>query len=333
MSEFTITSAEKGQRLDKFLTGKLNQTRSQIQKLIKQGGVLVDSEKPTIHQFLKENDVININVVQASRRPRAMLRGVPALADKTALSKFKSLFKKATQASEPALLDIVEDNEHFLVINKPAGLLVHEAPGSQEPTLVDLVLKKYPQIAKIGEDPMRPGLVHRLDREVSGLLVIAKTQDMFDHLKKQFKGRQIKKEYTALVYGTPQKPEGEISFNIDRSETIDYKMAAVPSQEERGRKAVTEFEVIERLGNYTLLKIKPKTGRTHQIRVHLNAYGLPIVGDQIYKPKKLKAKIKMGRIFLNAYYLGFKDLNGEWKKFTVPLPNNLKDILTELRKT
>lgn len=320
MSKFTISSAEKGQRLDKFLVKKLpDQNRSQIQKIIKAGGVLINNKKPTIHQFLKKNDVININVAQVS---------VPELADKTARGKFKL----PAQVSVPELrLNIITEKNNYIVINKPAGLIIHEASGHQEPTLVDIILKKYPQIAKVGEDPMRPGIVHRLDREVSGLLVIAKTQDMFDHLKKQFKGRQIKKEYTALVYGVPQKPEGEISFNIDRSETIDYKMAAVPTHEERGRKAVTEFEVIKRLGNYTLLKIKPKTGRTHQIRVHLNAYGLPVVGDLVYKPKKLKTKIKMDRIFLHAHYLGFNDLDGKWKDFTISLPAKLEDVLAKLR--
>jgi len=331
MSEFTITSIEKGQRLDKFLITKLpDQSRSQIQKRIKAGGILVNNKKPTIHQFLKKNDVINISVAQAS---------LPALADKTARGQFNLPAQaavpelpqqKETQAQRPAL-GIISDTDHYIIINKPAGLLVHEAPGSQEPTLVDIILKKYPKIAKVGEDPLRPGIVHRLDREVSGLLVIAKTQDMFDHLKKQFKSRQIKKEYTALVYGAPQKPEGEISFNIDRSETIDYKMAAVPTHEERGRRAITEFEVTEHLGNYTLLKIKPKTGRTHQIRVHLNAYGLPIVGDLVYKPKKLKTKIKMDRIFLNAHYLSFKDLDDKLKEFTISLPANLENILAKLR--
>lgn len=319
MSEFTITPAAKGQRLDKFLTEKLpGHSRSQIQKLIKTGGVLLNDQKPTIHQFLKKNDVITVTQAPLSDTP-------------TRPSLIARLFKKVTQAQKPAPLNIIEDNEYYLIINKPAGLLVHEAPGSQEPTLVDLVLKKYPQIAKVGEDPLRPGVVHRLDREVSGLLVMAKTQDMFDHLKKQFKSRQIKKEYTALVYGVPQKPKGEITFNIGRSETIDYKMAAVPTHEKRGRIAITEFEVTERLGGYTLLKIKPRTGRTHQIRVHLNAYGLPIVGDQTYKPKKLKTKIKMNRIFLHAHYLGFKDMEDKWQAFTLPLPAELEGILAKLR--
>jgi 23S rRNA pseudouridine1911/1915/1917 synthase len=353
MSEFTITSIEKGQRLDKFLITKLpDQSRSQTQKRIKAGGILVNNKKPTIHQFLKENDVITVTQTPLSNtRAHPFLpavcdsrqTGVGAHLFKKAApgeSKLKSLFKKFKKATQPSKraaeafmprLKIIEDTGHYIVINKPAGLLVHEAPGSQEPTLVDIILKKYPKIAKVGEDPLRPGIVHRLDREVSGLLVIAKTQDMFDHLKKQFKSRQIKKEYTALVYGAPQKPEGEISFNIDRSETIDYKMAAVPTHEERGRRAITEFEVTEHMGNYTLLKIKPKTGRTHQIRVHLNAYGLPIVGDLVYKPKKLKTKIKMDRIFLNAHYLSFKDLDDKLKEFTISLPANLENILAKLR--
>jgi len=329
MSEYTVTNEQTGQRLDKFLSSQLPDiSRSQIQKLIKSGEVLVNQDKPAIHQFLKQDDVININRARPAVGARPA-NNMPAYDNETAPGQSNV----PARAVAPELrLDIITDNEHCLVINKPAGLLVHEAPGHTEPTLVDLILKKYPKIRKIGEDPMRPGIVHRLDRDVSGLIVITKTQDMFDHLKKQFKSRQVKKEYTALVYGAPQKPEGEISFNIDRSETIDHKMAAVPTHEERGRKAITEFEVTERLGNYSLLNIKPQTGRTHQIRVHLNAYGLPIVGDLTYKPKKFKTKIKMDRIFLHAHYLGFKDLTDKWIEFTSPLPDELNNILTKLKK-
>jgi len=181
---------------------------------------------------------------------------------------------------------------------------------------------------------MRPGIVHRLDKDVSGLLVIAKTQDMFDHLKQQFKSRKTQKEYFALVYGTPQRPEGEITFNIDRSETQGHKMAAVPTSGngDRGRKAITEFEIIEQLGNYTYLNIKPKTGRTHQIRVHLNAFGLPIVGDSVYRPRKLKVTIVLDRIFLHAHRLAFEDLNGQFQEFDSPLPTKLQEILNTLKK-
>ncbi|MFA6099038.1 MAG: RluA family pseudouridine synthase [Patescibacteria group bacterium] len=316
----TVTSADSGQRLDKILVKLLpDVSRSQIQKLIKSGTVLVNGKIPVVHQFLKTGDIININRAQVS---------LPARGDEMPKTENQS------QARRPGLgliLDVIADTPDYLVINKPAGLLVHEAPNTNEPTVVDLILKKYPEIKKVGEDPQRPGIVHRLDKQVSGLLVIAKTQNMFDHLKNQFKTRQTRKDYLALVYGQPQKNAGEISFNIDRSSTIDHKMAAVPTHEERGRRAVTKFEVAESFPQYSLLKISPLTGRTHQIRVHLNAYGLPIVGDETYKPKKLKTKIRMPRIFLHAYRLGFFDLKNGWQEFTAPLPPELEQLLKKLR--
>lgn len=320
MEKYKITSDNKGQRLDLFLCEKKSDlSRSKIQKRIKAGDILVNNKKTTVHHFLKVNDIIT--TPEQASVPAMGPRTKPAMGTK----KLPTSDNKATPE-----INVINETNHYLIVNKPAGLLVHEAPGRDEKTMVDIILKKYPAITKIGEDPMRPGLVHRLDKEVSGLLVVAKIQDMFDHLKKQFKSRQIKKEYTALVHGCPEKSEGEITFNIDRSETEGHKMAAVP--DDRGRHAATEFEIIEKLGNYTLLKIKPRTGRTHQIRVHLNAYGLPIVGDLTYRPKKLKAKIKMQRIFLHADFLGFKDLNNKWQEFKLPLPAELQNILDDMKK-
>lgn len=322
MSEFTVTTKHQGMRLDKFLTEKLpGHSRSQIQKMIKTGQVMINYEKISVHHFLKIGDKIDIK----NNNRANPFQG--ALASKSTRPS-----NGVAEASMPRL-DIIEDNKHFLIVNKPVGLVVHEATGYNGPTLVDQILKKYPDITKIGEDPMRPGIVHRLDKEVSGLMVIAKTQDMFDHLKSQFKTRKIKKEYIALVYGSPQKLEGEIEFKIDRA-VNGYKMAALPkSANQRGRFAITEFEVLEKLGNYTLLKIKTQTGRTHQIRVHLNAYGLPVVGDSIYKPKKLKVKIKLGRIFLQANCLGFYDLDNNWQEFSIPLASELQSTLGKLHKS
>ncbi len=327
MSNYTITKNSTGQRLDKFLTGKLDITRSQIQKLIKNGTILVNNKPAIVHKFLKQDDVVttdNQPIVIKNEENDTNKENIIT----TSFKKISNIFKPAQFK-----LVIIAETQDYLVVNKPAGLLIHEADGTNEITLADQLVKKYPKIKKVGENPIRPGIVHRLDREVSGLVAVAKTQDMFDHLKSQFKGRTIKKEYIALVYGAPQKNEDEINFNNSRRETKDFKMAAVPEHEERGRKSITGFEVLENIGNYTLLRIMPKTGRTHQIRVHLNAYGLPIVGDLVYKPKKLKTKIKMSRIFLHAQYLGFTDLDGKWVEFTLPLPEKLQNILDNLKKS
>ncbi|MCK4554834.1 RNA pseudouridine synthase [Candidatus Parcubacteria bacterium] len=232
----------------------------------------------------------------------------------------------------------VFENNNFLVINKPAGLLVHSANHIKEPTLADQLLKKYPELIKIGEDPIRPGIMHRLDKQVSGLMAVAKTQVAFDHLKKQFQDRTIIKIYTALVYGKIEKDEDEINFPIQRS-SKGHKMAALPLTTkgkftEEGRQAITEFEVIKRFINYTLLKVKIKTGRTHQIRVHLAAYGHPVVGDDLYSTKKTKEKNKklnLGRIFLVANKLSFIDLNGKQKTFKIDLPEELKNFLKKIK--
>lgn len=313
MTQFTISEEQAGQRLDKYLNARLPDiTRSQIQKQIKGGAVTVNSKKPTVHQFLKARD----RIVFSQSRP--------------IVTKIKKAFERVSQTMPD--IPIIADTDDYLVINKPAGVIVHDAPGEHGATVIDFALSKYPSIKKIGEDPVRPGIVHRIDKEVSGLLVIAKTQNMFEHLKSQFKTRQVEKWYYALVEGVPEKEHDQINFSIDRSTTAGHKMAAVPAQEKnRGKEAHTEFTVMTRYKKYALLQVQPHTGRTHQIRVHLNAYGLPIVGDPVYRPKKLVSKLKPGRIFLHAYHIAFSDSTGQKHQFESSLPEELQRILDSIR--
>lgn len=238
-------------------------------------------------------------------------------------------------------IEILADIKEYLVINKPAGLLIHRANRTRENNLADILLKKYPEIGKISGESNRPGIVHRLDKEASGLIVIAKTQDSFNNLKNQFKERKIAKEYTALVYGQIEKLEDEIIFPIKRSSS-GYKMAAMPVAD-RGenniskqgvRQAITEFRILKRFINYTLLKVKTKTGRTHQIRVHMLAYGHPLVGDDLYSTKKTREKNKkmnLGRIFLVADKLSFCDLTNGRQTFAIELPKELKEFLKKIK--
>ncbi|MCU0680553.1 MAG: RluA family pseudouridine synthase [Planctomycetes bacterium] len=246
---------------------------------------------------------------------------------------------------------IIHECADYLVINKPAGLIVHGAKGTHGITLVDWLLKRYPEIEKIGEDKERPGIVHRLDKEASGLMVIARNDKMFTNLKNQFQTREVGKEYTALVYGKIIKDDEEIHFPIRRS-AEGFKMAALPitekveedkldkirSPRERGskrallsaREAHTFFSIVKRYINYTLLKVRITTGRTHQIRVHLFAYGHPLVGDELYCNKKTKVKNKklnLQRIFLIADRLSFFDLEGERQYFSIDLPSELERVL------
>jgi 23S rRNA pseudouridine1911/1915/1917 synthase len=233
--------------------------------------------------------------------------------------------------------EIIYENSDFLVINKPAGLLVHGADHIKETSLADQLLAAYPALARVGEDSRRPGLMHRLDKSASGLMVIAKKQNVFDHLKGQFQARRVEKIYTALVHGKISKDEGEINFPICRS-VKGSRMAALPAtdkgeQQTAGRQAITEFTVAKRFVNYTFLKVKIKTGRTHQIRVHLSAYGYPVVGDDLYGTRKTKTKnqkLGLGRIFLVADELSFTDLAGQKHSFSIPLPPELSHFLEKL---
>lgn len=308
-----INEKNSGQRLDKFLAklDYLKLSRSQIQKLIERGLININNLTVASHYLLKPGDIINIA--------------------KNLKSDKKLIDKKKFAAAPNHKIKIIHETDEFLVINKPAGLAVH---GLTNYTLADWLREKYPGISRVGDDPKRPGIVHRLDKDVSGLMVIAKTQTAFNSLKKQFQNRTIKKEYTALVHGKIKKDSAIINFPIKRSRE-GYKMAALPATTkgqptESGRLAETEFRVKERLINYTLLKIKIKTGRTHQIRVHLAAYGHPIVGDDIYSTAKTRIqnkKLNLGRIFLIADRLSFTDLKNKRQDYKISLTDELKNLL------
>ena len=309
-----ITEQSTGERLDKFLAQPSQDlSRSQIQKLIKQQAITVNNLPASPHYNLKTGDKINIKKISPLEKKRV---------------------EKKLAKNSPAI-KIVDETDDFLVINKPAGLAVH---GQANYTLADWLRANYPKIKKIGDDPERPGIVHRLDKDVSGLMVIAKTQTTFDSLKKQFQNRTITKQYTALVYGKIQKDSGLINFPIKRAQD-GYKMAALPftikgEASPEGRAAETYFEIIKKLINYTLLKIIIKTGRTHQIRVHLSAYGNPLVGDNIYATAKTRIqnkKLGLDRIFLIADHLSFADLSGQKKNYKINLTQELKNILKQAK--
>jgi len=320
-----IFDKQEKQRLDKFLVeqlpafakataGKPDLSRAKIQKLIKDGAVLVNKKQVDKHYFLKAGDVVVANITRINTNLHT--------------NSTRILDQPTTHTSQ-SQLKIIKETDDYIVIDKPAGQLVHPTEAREKETLVDLLIKKYPEIQKVGEDLLRPGIVHRLDKEVSGLLVVARNQKVFDHFKDQFKARKIKKEYIALVYGKIEKDEGEIEFPIARSR-VKGLFAAKPKNGE-GRLAQTSFEVLKRYHNYTLVKLSPSTGRTHQLRVHLKALGHSIVGDQLYKIRKLKEKIKLDRIFLEANYLGFYDLGGEWEEFRLELSSDLKVVLDSLK--
>jgi 23S rRNA pseudouridine1911/1915/1917 synthase len=298
----TVPAEKAKMRLDHFLTENMEITRSQIQKIIKAGTITVNGETAKNKTVLETDDEIS----------------------------YPSKEDLAPGEKEPAPdLNIIFENDDLLVINKPAGLLVHDAMDIDiRSTVVDGLLKLYPEIASIGDDAKRPGIVHRLDKDVSGLMVIAKTQEAFEFLKEQFKERTITKEYLALVYGKIPHPVGEIKLQIARSKTKGRMVARTGDQE--GKEAHTHYEVIKYNNTTTFARVKILTGRTHQIRVHFQALGNPLVGDKLYKIKKMRMNpIPLDRIFLHAQKLGFKLLDGEEKEFELPLPKQLEDFLKQ----
>ncbi|NCN21929.1 RluA family pseudouridine synthase [Candidatus Falkowbacteria bacterium] len=244
---------------------------------------------------------------------------------------------------------IIFEDENYLVIDKPAGLAVHPGGNIVGATLKDWLLDYYPAIKTVGEDEDRPGIMHRLDMDVSGLMVVAKNQKSYESLKKQFQDRKVIKKYIALVHGQVSKDEDIIDFSIKRSKD-GYKMAAQPKNTEnlltrhspknrdqgnldgffKSKASITKFSVLKRFVNYSLVDIKIETGRTHQIRVHFYAYGHPLAGDHLYFTKKTKVKnekLNLGRVFLFAKKLSFKNLEGKLLDFNLEMPKDLENKL------
>lgn len=298
---------DRKERLDKFLTLKIPDfSRSQIQKKIKDGIIRVNGEKVSSHFFLKNNDKIKLDC--------------ESLAPKEIQHNFQ--------------LNIIAESDDYLIINKPAGLIIHGNNTKKQLTLVDLILKKYPKIKNIGDSPLRPGIVHRLDKNVSGLMVIAKTQIAFEDLKKQFQSRTVIKKYLALSYEKFKTLQGQIDFPLIRAQ--NGKMAALPKNSNipGARQALTEFKVLESFSHYSLLSLIIKTGRTHQIRAHLAAYNHPIIGDDLYSTKMtriLNKKLKTNRVFLFSCYLEFKNLLEENIKYELPMEDELKNLLIKIK--
>jgi 23S rRNA pseudouridine1911/1915/1917 synthase len=229
--------------------------------------------------------------------------------------------------AEDIPLDIVFENDDLLVVNKPAGMVVHPSPGHESGTLVHAALGHIPELEGIGGEE-RPGIVHRLDKETSGLIVVAKNERSHRWLQEQFKSRKVEKIYLALVDGKPPTPSGRVEAPIGRSATHRKLMSVVPP--EKGREAVSEYRTLESFPQHTLLEVHPLTGRTHQIRVHLAFLGCPVSGDTVYG--KRKPLVELDRHFLHAYKLKII-LPGEKQPrvFEAGLPVELDSVIKLLR--
>jgi 23S rRNA pseudouridine1911/1915/1917 synthase len=226
------------------------------------------------------------------------------------------------------LIKIIFQNKNFIVVDKPAGLAVHSGVGIEEKTLVDFLVEKFPEIKKVGDNPeVRPGIVHRLDKDTSGVMIVARNQKAFEHLKNLFKNREIEKKYLALVHGKIKDKEGKIEGEMGRSKKDFRKQSLVRGKVSvrKERYSLTFYETLRELNGYSLLEVSPKTGRMHQIRVHLHSVGHPIVGDKKYTFKKYK-KLKFPRMFLHAINISFQGANGKSYSFSSDTPSVFSDI-------
>jgi 23S rRNA pseudouridine1911/1915/1917 synthase len=279
-------------RLDKYLTQVLPQfSRAYLQRLIEQGSALVNGRKAKASQRLTMSDRVTVELPPSPGRP----------------------------LPEPIPLTVIYEDEDIVVIDKPAGLTVHPAPGHPNHTLVNAVLAHCPGLT-MNNDLMRPGIVHRLDKDTSGLTVIAKNDSAREYLAAQFKNRTVNKRYLVLVKGRLSPEQGVIEAPIGRDPHRRRRMAVVES----GKQATTQYQVREYLDNYTLVEVSPLTGRTHQIRVHLSAIGCPVVGDSTYGTRSAH----LDRQFVHAYCLGFRLPSTKvYQEFSSPLAADLEQAL------
>lgn len=230
--------------------------------------------------------------------------------------------------NKPSNLDIVYEDKNIIVIDKPPGLLAHPTDKKEKDTLISRLVEYRPEIKNVGSNPLRPGLVHRLDKDTSGLIIAAKNNQTYDYLKEQFKKRLIQKEYLALVIGKPKEKTGIITKSITRSKRNSSKRTV--GLWGKWRKAETHYEILKEFKNYTLLRVSPKTGRMHQIRVHLASIGYPIAGDKIYKFKRQPTPKGLKRQFLHANHLKFRLSNGKILEFQSKLSTDLQETLKAL---
>ena len=306
-----VEAGEAGTRLDKFLAKRFSDhSRNYFQQLIKKGKISVNKNPADKDASLKPDDLV--------------------------LGELEPVGEISIAPDDSVKFKVIYDAKEFAVVEKPAGLVTHPSATHKRGTLVNGLLARWPEIAGVGEDPLRPGIVHRLDKETSGLMVVAKTQPMYLWLKKQFQDRKVEKKYIALVFGKMSQKEGEISVPIARRKT---KQIAIPDANKgfsgnayKSRKASTGFKILDFYNDFTLVEALPRTGRMHQIRVHFKHIGHPLAGDKTYASKRVLSALPMERHFLHAGYLAFNLPSGEKAEFSSDLPADLKEILNGLEK-
>lgn len=319
-----ITKNNAGQRLDRFLVEVLNKesagdkiSRADLARAVKNGKILTNNKKVKPSYILKKGDKVIFSDQEA----------------------VMSNQKKESLIPNPEVeFEVIFKDENIIVVDKPAGLQVHPvkptghgaSPNSkeQENTLVNGLIAKFPEIKNVGEDLKRPGMVHRLDKDTSGVIVVARNQKSFEELKKLFKNRKIKKKYLAVVYGKLKNKNGVIEKPIARAGNYKKQTIAGRKTKTKIRQAITKYKVLQEFKNYSLVEARLITGRTHQIRIHFFSLGHPVIGDKIYKIKG-KSKfnqLKTKRQLLHASQIEFK-LLGKKYSFSSPLPSDFNKFL------
>jgi 23S rRNA pseudouridine1911/1915/1917 synthase len=310
---YSISSEDRHERIDTFLASQIEGvTRSRAQGLIREGHVRVNNRPPKSSYRLRTGDVITLTIPPA--RPYHL-------------------------DPEPVAFSLIHEDDAIIVLNKPAGLVVHPAPGHDHGTLVHGLLKHCERLSGIG-GVLRPGIVHRLDKDTSGVMVVAKNDRAHESLGRQFKAGNVEKKYLAFVYGVPKETRGKIDFPIARHREKRKEMSVQP---ERGKRALTLWEKCEVYGNqFSSLSITLKTGRTHQIRVHMSFVGYPILGDPVYGRKRKQMKRRengtsalwplVQRQMLHASNLGFlHPESAEYVEFQAPMPEDMVKVQGALR--
>ncbi|MBR5308894.1 MAG: RluA family pseudouridine synthase [Clostridia bacterium] len=303
-NEAVTFTAESASRLDSSIAENCDMSRSSAQQLIENGSVTVNGKTVTQKSCkLKSGDSVTVEL--------------PEPEDCTALP-------------QDIPLDIVYEDEHLLVVNKPKGMVVHPAPGNPDGTLVNALLWHCKDGLSGINGVIRPGIVHRIDKDTSGLLVVAKNDKAHAGLAEQIKEHSFTRIYNALLYGHPQNDSGTVNAPIGRNPNDRKKMAVT---EKNSKNAVTHFKVLEDFGEFSLCEMKLETGRTHQIRVHMSYIGYPVVGDPLYAPKEGKNKFGIVGQALHARVMGFvHPISGEYMEFSSELPAYFSEVVEKLRR-
>ena len=302
MEKYIVEAEEQGKRLDMYISSKDEElTRTSAQRLIEQGDILVNNKKVKVAYKVSEGDIIAVE---------------------------KQMPKEIEIKAQNIPVDIVYEDDDIIVVNKPKGMVVHPAPGHYSHTLVNAVLYHCGENLSGINGVIRPGIVHRIDMNTTGSLLICKNDKAHQILAEQLKEHSITRKYHAIVHGNLKEDTGTVNAPIGRHPTDRKKMS---TKAPNGRHAVTHYRVLERFGNFTYIECQLETGRTHQIRVHMSSIGHPILGDEIYGPAKCPYKLQ-GQT-LHAKILGITHPStGEYIEFDAPLPDYFKDLLNKLRK-